>query len=455
MNKLKTWWSGWRSSLWFVPTVMVTISIALALGLIEIDSRIKPEWLNDFPRTFGAGADGSRGMLSAIAGSMITVAGLTFSLTLAAIAQTSSQYTSRVLRNFMRDRTNQFVLGSFVSIFAYCLIVLRTIRGGDEGRFIPSIAVLFGLLLALLSIGVLILFIHHIASSLQASTIISKVADETSEAIEHLFPTDMGDEADEAEKRQFDEELAHRLWQTVTANRIGYIQGVDVDALFEFAREHQIIIRMEHGIGDFLTEKSPLVSIAVEGEAFSDDAKNKMREIYNINHFRTVDQDVEFGVRQIVDIAMKALSPGINDTTTAIFCVDYLGAILEQLACRRIETPYRKDGEAVRLVSKSPTFAKFVATAFDQIRINAEGNAAILERQLKALINTARCTKTASRTQVLRDHVRLIAEQAARTLETDYEKAQVRVHLVNVLYALEIDVNDSDFKLLIDPKETV
>lgn len=159
MNKIKQLWAALCSSLWFVPIVMVFGSLALALILVEIDGGLDREFLAEYPRIFGAGADGARGMLTAIAGSMITVAGLTFSLTIASLATVSGLYTSRILRNFMRDRRNQFVLGSFVSIFAYCLVVLRTIRGGDEGRFIPSLAVWFGLLLALLSIGVLILFI--------------------------------------------------------------------------------------------------------------------------------------------------------------------------------------------------------------------------------------------------------------------------------------------------------
>ncbi len=441
-------WAAVRSSLWFVPSVMVFAALAVGLILVEIDSRFERELLLEYPRIFGAGADGSRGMLTAIASSMITVAGLTFSLTLAAIAQTSSQYTSRVLRNFMRDRTNQFVLGSFVSVFAYCLVVLRTIRGGDEGRFIPAFAVLVGLILALLSIGVLILFIHHIASSLQASTIISNVADETTKAIEKLFPSKAGDEADEAEKQRLYEKLAHRSWQTLAAKDNGYIQSVDTEALFEFARRHRIVLRMEHAIGDFVTEKTALVSVAVEAEALSDEAGNDLRALYTINHFRTVDQDVEFGLRQIVDIAMKALSPGINDTTTAIFCVDYLGALLEQLAARRIETPYRMDGESVRVITKSPTFEHFIATAFDQIRINAEGNQAILERQLKALTTIARVTENLTRKQALRTQTRLIAQHAARTLDTDYEKAQVREHLIVTLRALDVDRLDDDFKLL-------
>ncbi len=200
MNKLKLFWANLRASLWFVPGLMMVGSIALALVLIEIDSGIKGEWLARYPRLFGLGADGSRGMLSAIAGSMLTVATLAFSLTLNAITQASGQFTPRIFRNFMRDRANQFVLGYFVSVFSFCLIVLRTIRGGDELKFVPSLAVMTGLILALGGVLVLIFFIHHIADSLQITTILDNITDETKMSVEKLFPQQLGRAATGDEK---------------------------------------------------------------------------------------------------------------------------------------------------------------------------------------------------------------------------------------------------------------
>ena len=158
------------------------------MALVEAHSTGSAQWLARWPRLFGASAEGARGMLSTIAGSMMTVVGVTFSMTLVSLALASSQYTSRILRNFMRDRVTQVVLGIFTGIFAYCLIVLRTIRGGDEGGFVPSLAVFFAVVLAMGGIGVLIFFIHHIAASIQASSIIASVADETMVAVDRLFP---------------------------------------------------------------------------------------------------------------------------------------------------------------------------------------------------------------------------------------------------------------------------
>jgi hypothetical protein len=174
-----------------------------------------------WPLLFGAGAAGSRGLLTAVASSMITVAGVVFSITIVALSLTSSQYTSRVLRNFMRDRMNQVVLGVFVGIFAYCLVVLRTIRGGDEGAFVPSLAVLGGLALAFVGIAFLIYFIHHISMSIQASSIIAAAAEETIAAVDHLFPKGLGDNADEDADGNPAAALGEQTWFAVAARKTG------------------------------------------------------------------------------------------------------------------------------------------------------------------------------------------------------------------------------------------
>jgi len=177
--KLRHWWQETRSSFWLVPAVIVLGAVALATGLIALEANIDVHLDKNWPLVFGAGAAGSRGLLTAVAGSMITVAGVVFSITIVVLSLTSSQYTSRVLRNFMRDRRNQVVLGVFLGVFVYCLVVLRTIRGGDEGAFVPSLAVLGGLALAFVGTAFLIYFIHHIAMSIQASTIVAAAAEET------------------------------------------------------------------------------------------------------------------------------------------------------------------------------------------------------------------------------------------------------------------------------------
>ena len=192
MNKIRRLWSNLQASFWLVPSLIVAVSIVFAVALIEVDSGGSELWLARWPRIFGAGVEGARGMLSTIAGSMMTVVGVTFSMILVVLALASSQYTSRILRNFMRSRITQVVLGIFAGIFTYSLIVLRTIRGGDEGAFVPSLALFFGFVLALGGVVALMFFIHHIASSIQASSIIASVAQDTIAAIDRLFPETLG-----------------------------------------------------------------------------------------------------------------------------------------------------------------------------------------------------------------------------------------------------------------------
>lgn len=422
MHKFRQFITNLRSSLWFVPGLMIIGSIALAFALIEVDGRIKREWLIAYPRVFGLGADGSRGMLTAIAGSMLTVAALAFSLTLSIIAQASAQYTPRILRNFMRDRVNQFILGYFVSVFAYCLIILRTIRGADEIKFVPSLGVVVGLILAIGGIVVLIYFIHHIATSLQVTEIVKGIEQETIKVIENIFPEQMGESADETEiKRAEDvEEIAD--WHRVDSLSSGYIQYVDTNDLLEFACDNNLYLRMEHGIGQFIAEGTTLVSCS---KSVDEDMVSTINGFYNIYRYRTIEQDAGYGIRQIVDIALKALSPGINDTTTAIICIDYLAVIVGKIADRKLPTTTRmKDGE-IRVFVKSPSFRKYVETAFDQIRINGKANLAIFTRLLKALSIVAERTTSDERKKIIREQIILTKEFAEETLQTEYERKQL------------------------------
>jgi len=416
MLKVRSLWDRLRSSLWFVPSILVAGAIFLALGLIELDSSL--EWHDSqkqWPRLFGAGADGSRGMLTAIASSMITVAGVAFSITIVALAMASGQYTSRILRNFMRDRANQTVLGTFLGIFVYCVVVLRTIRGGDEGAFVPSLAVLFGVVLSLVGIGCLIFFIHHIASSIQAESIIELAANETIEAIDRMFPAALGEAADTGLSPERESALSDRLWLPIPAQRNGFLQGIDSDALLDFARQRGAVVRMERGVGEFVVEGAPLVSVT-GGKPPSEETPGELNACFTVGHQRTTVQDAGFGIRQIVDVALKSLSPGINDTTTAVTCVNYLTAVLARLANQHIETPYRLDDGELRVIARGPSFPSLLGEAFDQIRRNAEGNVAVLLALLEALEVVAGRTRDAERLRAVARQVELIAEVARRTI---------------------------------------
>jgi uncharacterized membrane protein len=437
MNRLRQLFNDARSSFWFVPSLVVVDGMVAALALIEADAVWGDRWLALAPRLFGAGAEGARQMLSTLAGSMMSLMGITFSMTLVALALASSQYTSRILRNFMGSRATQITLGVFASIFTYCLIVLRSIRGGDPG-FVPSAAVLFAFFLALAGVVVLIFFIHHIASSIQAVSIIASVAQETNAAMDRVFPEMQGREPDVAEDAVGEQVLApldERTWYPVPAQVSGYIQGVDEDAILDLARNHRTIVRMERGVGAFAVEGAVLASLAL---TYPPDQETiaALNRAYSISRHRTIEWDPAFGIRQIVDIALKALSPGVNDTSTAVMCVDYLTAILARLSGRCYPPSHRYEGDALRVIASVPTFEALLAEAFDQIRGSAEGNVAIIARMLGAIDTLGSLTVNPSHQRALDQQVQGIAELADRTLPAPQDRARIERRLDHVREAL-------------------
>jgi uncharacterized membrane protein len=438
MLKLRGILSNLRASFWFVPLLIVIVDSALAVALIETDSAGSDRWLAQWPRLFGVGAEGSRQMLSTLAGSIMTVLGVTFSMTLVALTLASSQYTSRVLRIFMRSRVTQTTLGVFAGTFTYCLIVLRTIRSGSGVEFIPGLAVFFAFVMALGSVGVLIFFIHHIASSIQASSIIASVARETNSAIDRLFPAEKDQESDEKDDERLIRTLDEMNWCAAPAEESGYIQSLDNEALLSLARDKRTILRMERGIGDFVVKKTALASLALE-EAPDKETVAAINAAYSISNHRTVDQDPAFGIRQIEDIALKALSPGVNDTSTAVMCIDHLTAILAHLAGRQLP-PSRisQDGE-LRVIRIVPTFESLLTDSFDQIRRSAAGNVAVIARIISSLDNIARLTDSPHRRKALYEQLQGIAELAERTIESTHDLKYIKKRLMPLREMLEAE----------------
>lgn len=415
MRALKHRLSSLGNSFWFVPLLIVAGAIASAVLLVELDAAKGHHWMEDWPRIFGASADGARGILATIAGSMVTVVGVTFSMTLTTLALASNQYTSRILRNFMADRVTQVVLGVLAGIFTYCLVVLRTIRGGDEGDFVPSLAVAVSLLLAIGGVGALIGFIHHVASSIQASSIIASVADETLASVDRLFPDDFGSgEADE-ENPKPSPPPPMTEWQPVRATRNGYLQQVDADALLKHACKHDTVSRIELAVGDFVLRDSPLLSLALPKPP-DDQTRRALQSCFFIDRHRTVDQDAAFGVRQIVDMALRAATPSTNDATTAGMCVNYLSAILARLALRKIPSDHRYEHGKLRLIAKGPSFEGLMSLAFEELIGSASGNVTLLIKVVGALETIGIRTRDRERRRIVRELLEQVAENGRRTV---------------------------------------
>jgi uncharacterized membrane protein len=412
MNPLRSVVSSLRASLWFVPTLVVTLSIIVAVTLVETDALVGLKLAKQWPRLFGASAAGSRAMLSAVATSMMTVAGVVFSITIVALSLTSTQYSPRVLRNFMRDRPTQVVLGVFVGIFAYCMVVLRTIRGSDYGDFIPSLAVLGGLAYAFFGIAMLIFFIHHVAQSIQASSILARIAKDTQAAIEKLFPEQIGQPPDDADADADTGQIPHS-WTRIEAARGGYITAVDSDKVLKYAIEHDRVLRLSVATGDFVVEGACLLEISGAG-AVTDDEARRMRGWLQTGRQRTVEQDAAFGLQQLVDVALKALSPGINDPTTACMCIDQLSALLTRLASRHMPGSHRMTDNRLRVIAPSSDFAAMLAITIDPIVQHSRSDVQVLARLLDALAIIAGATRNTERRHQIARAGRVIYRELQR-----------------------------------------
>ncbi|GGE92835.1 DUF2254 domain-containing protein [Massilia psychrophila] len=425
-----------RASFWFLPCVIVALAIALAVTLTHLDGSALEQWMKRYPRLFGASAAGGREMLSTVAGSMISVVGIVFSMTLVALALASSQYSSRVLRTFMRSRVTQASIGIFAGIFVYCLIVLRGVHGTDDSVFVPVLAVSVAMLLAIVGVVVLIVFIHHIALSIQASTILANIAEETIDAMASIFP--QMDDPSLANQSQADAAAAALVetlcWIAVPAPKSGYLQSVDHAALLHIACEGKLIVRVERDVGQFVLADTPIFSVS--GESASARTACALHATIAVSPYRTVEQDPAFGVRQLVDVALKALSPGVNDTTTAVQCLDYIGAVMATMARRAIPSPYRYAEGELKIVVVAPDFASMLAAAFDQIRRSAGGNVAVILRMIASIDMLGSLAVGKGRQEDLLAQLDYLAEISARTVPAPHDSALVARRLAPVRRAL-------------------
>ena len=342
-----------RTGFWAVPAACVSVALLLALGLVELD-RALDDGLGDV--TFGAGPDGAREVLSAITTSMITFTGLVFSITIVVLQLTSSQFSPRVLRTFLRDRQTQLSLGVFVATFVYAVMVLRTVDSTDGARFVPAIATTVGVALLLVSVGVFVGYIHHIATAIQVSSLVRAVGDETRAGIERRLRVDEPQRPASAPPGPPTRHVASHAFGVVTA--------VDDRLLVAAAHQADVVLVMRVELGQFVPEGAPLLE--VHGDGPLDD--RAVARCVHLGKDRTMDHDVAFGFRQLVDVAERALSPGTNDPTTAVQALDELHDLLRRLATRPLPDGVHRDADdRVRLLTPGTRFEDFLGLALDEV----------------------------------------------------------------------------------------
>lgn len=414
-----------RSSYWFVPTVMLLGSIALGALMVWLDAGPAKDLLGGISWYQQSKPQGAREVLSTIAGSMITVAGVVFSITIVAISFAAGQYGPRILTNFMSDRGNQVTLGTFVATFAYAVVVLRTIHGGDSD-FVPHLAVLVALLLALCSIAVLIYFIHHVPESIHINTITARVGRELLKALEAEFPKCFGDppdrsNADERELARTAERLFGPRQQSVeiTARTSGYLQAIDDDHLISAARDTGITIDLRRKPGSFVY-RGQMVALAAPADAVNDDVYRRVQRSWTIGSRPTPEQNSLFLIDELVEIAARALSTGLNDPHTANSCVDWLAAGAAEAASRQAPSWYRVDADGIlRVVAPAADFEDHLQRGFGQLRsyLARDVNAATYGLSALASLGSA-CRSKEQRNALLNE-----VEKLARLAEAAHQGA--------------------------------
>jgi uncharacterized membrane protein len=358
-----------RTGYWFLPMVCVVLSAGAAVVCDALDHAIGGGGVS---WAYAGGPRDAIALLTTIASSMITFTGLVFSITLLALQLTSSQFSPRALRNFLRDRTPQLALGIFVGTFTYAFVALVAIRaeGNDRPGFVPSLTVTGSLVLVAASIVLFIRLIHHVADSVRAVSIIERIARETRASIEHLLPTDR-----EAEARP----RPAGAGSLVASRSAGVVTDVDLDRLAKLAAEYDAYAEVVTPIGHYVCTGQPLVRVIGGDEQAAED--RRWHEPVRLDKERTMREDPAFGLRQLVDIAERALSPGVNDPTTAMQCLDRIHDLLRMLAARPMpEVAVASAGGAARAWAPLPRYADLVHLGVAEIRASGHGTPRIRDR---------------------------------------------------------------------------
>lgn len=380
-TRIGHYWVILRATFWFVPGLMVVGAALLAGIALGLDASLAGASLPDWMYT--GGADGARALLSTVAGSMVTVAGVGFSITIVALVLASTQFGPRLLSLFMRDVMSQVTLGTFTGTFLYCVLVLRSIRGADEGAaFVPQLAVTLAIGLTILSVAALVYFFHHVAVLIQAPKLVARVARDLDRAIDDVQSSVVGDGGPAPDPADVPQP---GLDTVVGAPASGYVQVVDDRAMLAIATRNDLCVKLATRPGLFVVRGNPI--ILVRGRSgVADDVANQLLSTLIIGDVRTAEDDLEFSVRQLVEVALRALSPAINDPFTAMAAVDWLGAALTRLAATEFPSRYRyDDAGTLRVVADVSTFGGITHTIFSRIRHYGGTSPVVLNRLLEAV----------------------------------------------------------------------
>lgn len=402
-----------ETSLWTPPALAAVLAWLLVEGLLQLDRGREPSahaWY-----LFGGQAEGARDLLATIASSLLTITGVVFSITLLVLQLASGQYSSRVLRTFLSDRVTRFSIAVFVGAFFYALLLLPKVRVETESEpgFVPQLSVFVAFVLCLLSVAVLLRYIHSMAHSIRAIQVIQRVGDETRGSLKRLYPW-VGEAGSALPASPPDHEVAY-------LGRAGVVTSVDQESLLKLACDRDLVLALEPTIGAFVPTGARL--FRAWGDAPPAEA---LQDLVLVEPERTPHQDAAFGMRQLVDVAERALSPGINDPTTAVQALDQLHDLLRSIADRQLPSPVRCDPAGlVRLLLPRPDWDDYVHLALDEIRRYGAGSIQVARRLTTLLRDLLECVPE-ERRPVLREELALLDAAIDREFPNEVERAWIR-----------------------------
>jgi uncharacterized membrane protein len=381
MSRVDRMWENGRD--WVVTAVMAAFGFILAIILVRLDDRLDLSPATERLWLYAGDAGSASTLLAAIAGATITVAGVIFSANFVTMQLASSQYTPRIIRSLTRKRRLQFVLGVFVGTFVYSIMVLRATSAAtpEMAEFVPVISITVAMFFALASVATLVFFVHYGTMTMQPAFLIGSAAQDSLRLIAQGAPlTQVAGKPRLKYPGPIDEPST-----VVTSTHWGYIQSLDPGMLGTLAANRDLIIRLEFSVGEAVLPGEALVTIWPES-AGGDDVEKIVREAFTIGNERTPEQDIEFGYQRVQDIALKALSPAINDPTTARWCIDRLGEMLVILAQKPIN-PYRIEGAPGqdRILWEHHLFERCVDISFTQIRYYGAADPIVVEHVLNTM----------------------------------------------------------------------
>ncbi|MDH6679288.1 putative membrane protein [Rhodococcus sp. LBL1] len=424
-----------RTNLWLVPAIEAIIAVGLFGVTHGLDRAVYsrdmalPSWV------VSGTADTARQILTTIAAALITVVGIVFSITIVALTLASTQFGPRMLRNFIRDRGTQVTLGTFVATFLYAVMVLVSIGPGPHGDFVPHLSVTVALVLTVADLAVLIYFINHIATAIQLPQVIAAVAADLSKEID----AQSGDAVDERRSGPSVQELLARISEAgavVHTPRSGYLQFIRHETLVRIATDAGAVIHLPYRPGHFLVRGHVLAYV------WPAEASGQVAEHLEHGHvtgpYRTLTQDVSFAVDQLVEIALRALSPAVNDTFTALTCIDWLSDGLCRITTEWQPQRIRRDRDGlIRLITYQPEYDRLVQRAFEKVRQASGGMPAVMIRQLDALAKILGQTAMLERRQVLLDQAAMIHRASLATVPEAGDRKDVHRR-----YQALLDLND-------------